>query len=123
MTDSSPEPAPELPPKAEPTLEYNNSLGQPPEQLKGAKVAMFIAGLLSGLAASGVAYVAAGAAGGPAALVVAILLVLGAKIALAVHLFRVHRRWASFAKGVLTSIGLLILLAGACFGLLATMKF
>jgi hypothetical protein len=121
MTDSSPEPSPELPPKPEPILEYNNSLGPPPAQLKGPNFAMFIAGLFSGLVVSTVADVLALVTGQGAALVVAIVLVVGGKIAVGRAMLG-QPRWAPFGKGIFASIGLILLLVGACFGILGLMK-
>jgi hypothetical protein len=122
MTDSNPEPTPEPPPKPEPVLEYNNSITNPPTPSQGASAAMFIAGLLLGLVVSPTVYaLAVVKTQSGAGFVLAIVIVVGLKVSIGGSLIR-NPRWASFGKGIIASIGMIVLLVGACFGIVALMK-
>jgi hypothetical protein len=82
---------------------------------------MFIGGLFAGLFISAVADGVALSSAGKSGLIV-IPVVIGAKIYWAMQLKK-SPSMRGFGSGLITSIGLLVLLVGACFGLLANTKF
>jgi hypothetical protein len=120
MAGQQNEKTPEPRPDPAPTLNYVRN-SPPAAPSSGRRVWLFISGLFLGICISAAAYCAALPVAGKWGLIM-IPIVLTAKIYWAVQL-KQSPSWRGFGSGLIASIGLVVLLVGACFGLLASMKF
>lgn len=109
----------EPPSEHPPTLDYAG----PPRGPSGHGVGKFILGLVAGLFMSGTvyAYTISDQRFTFNWLFIAILALLVSKCLLGFILIR-SPRWAAFGKGLFGSIGLIVLLLGACFAVVGILK-